>query len=961
MGAVSFKLLRSAFGAAPPRERAPRRVREAELLVLRGLTALLEAGRGGAGDRVPGKLAAALGRGVSLAHAYAGLDFEEKRLFETSLAPELLAEFFSLAEESDAASLREAMLGLALRLEAQGRIPAALALYRELSPAPTRGTPQERFEAILGGGTFGNRAERALRDLVGQATDYRAIVPMVAGSMAYAATRAAFLGRCARAMPGLPARAAATGAGFLAEVPVFALGSRGLHAWSGEAVAWDAPSVARDFGVAALALGAMKLGGSLGRRGLEGLAFGRPAFAERAGWLLPQAGMYFGLLAAHETEVALGLRGPAPWTSSALDAFASLLALGAGARLGQRALGPGFSRFQAELRLRAEGPARRDPWPRDRKGDAGLAEDAVSPDIPLLYRPVWKTAREAGAVQFLAQGWLQVLQGRLGPHFNPYLRVLRRPSQPDELVYAESDFEIHLQRDPQGALLTNGRREGGRTQRDRLYVVRGGDWAHPYEVRVLTPLTEGDFVLWRRKNGECEIRVFEKSGHPLRWEDFPRDRLKPPRLQQARVEASVETGGTTAPSEESEVVEAKPGPLDLPAPEIAEEEFWYEGAGPKALATIEVADLDIVSELSVETPSRAGLPIGAATHADPPARGSSLLDRDGVRGFFQLSPEEGMEALRRKILGLYPELGEAEREAVGRVVDLVFSEREEDLKIVREIRQGVRAALPAAGVAEKRMLWGPTLGELSRHLRVGLMPWFLIAEGERESLWVAALQSHFFPDEVLVHAGLKTNYTRSPAPDDQAMELFYGLPPSKIAAVLTLGEFRERIFPWPEPWMGPEADLTDIFRSIPQARSFALGGKTLIYRLEGSLRGTTEIFSFTRIHPSETEPPGTAASPPEQSGEAVGDSRLGRRRFQVEGPSFANSRDRGKYLEAILDFLEVQAIPAAAMKAGQAHDLPALLALAELEDPASPAVRRLRAQMYPTGQSVTPQQPQEAP
>lgn len=959
MGALSLKLLRSAFGAMP--QRAPRHAREGDLLVLRGMMALLETGRGGDGDRVQKKLASALGRGVSLAHAYAGLNFEEKRLFETSLAPELLAEFFSLAEESDAASLCDAMLGLALRLEAQGRIPAALALYRELSPTPTRGTPQERIEAILGGGPFGNRAERALRDLAGQATDYRAIVPMVAGSVAYAATRAAFLGRCARAMPGLRARAAAVGAGFLAEVPVFALGSRGLHAWSGEAVSWDAPSVARDFAATALVLGAMKLGGSLGRRGLEEVAVGRPTFAERAGWLLPQAGMYFGLLAAHETEAALGLRDKAPWTSSALEAFASLLALGAGARLGQLALGPGFARFQAELQLRAEGTARRDPWPRERKVDAELAEDAASRDIPLVYRPVWKMAREAGAAQFLAQGWFPALQERLGPHFNPYLRVLRQPSRSDHLVYAESDFEIHLHKAPQGTLLTNGRREGGGTQRDRLYVVRGGDWERPYEVHVLTLLSEGDFVLWRRENGEREIRVFEKNCHSLRWDDFPRDRLKPPRLRQARAEDSVKNGGTTASPKEPEVVDAKPGPLDLPAPEIAEEEFWYEGAGPKALATIEVADSDIVSEFSVATPPRPESPIHTAVRADPPARGSSLLDRDGVRRFFQLSPEEGMEALRRKILGLYPELGEIEREAVSRVVDLVFSEREEDLKIVREIRQGVWAALPAAGVTEKRMLWGPTLGELSRHLRVGLMPWFMIAEGERESLWVAALQSHFFPDEVLVHAGLKTNYTRSPAPDEQVMELFYGLPPSKIAAVLTLGEFRERIFPWPEPWMGPEADLTDIFRSIPPARSFALGGKTLVYRVEESLRGTTEIFSFTRIHPSEPEPPGTAASPPEQAGEAVGDSRLGRRRFQVEGPSFASFRDRGKYLEAILDFLEVQAIPAAAMKAGQAHDLPALLALAEVEDPAAPTARRLRAKMYPTGQSGTPQQPQEAP
>ncbi|MCC6272324.1 MAG: hypothetical protein IT572_02555 [Deltaproteobacteria bacterium] len=65
---MSLKLLRSAFGAAPPRERAPRHAREGELLVLRGMTALLETGRGGDGDRVQKKLASALGRGVSLAY-----------------------------------------------------------------------------------------------------------------------------------------------------------------------------------------------------------------------------------------------------------------------------------------------------------------------------------------------------------------------------------------------------------------------------------------------------------------------------------------------------------------------------------------------------------------------------------------------------------------------------------------------------------------------------------------------------------------------------------------------------------------------------------------------------------------------------------------------------------------------------------------------------------------------------
>lgn len=285
------------------------------------------------------------------------------------------AELLSLREERDPGLFFEGLLGFAARLEAQDLIAPASEIYAaviSLSGAgegmdeAIRRRARERLNAIQGKGAFGPRAEFLLKRFTRDATDAKVIVPMLAGSAVYGLVRTASLGRLAGTAGsswwtrGAGARFAASSAGFVAEVPTFALGARALRPL-GQGVT-EQPPVAEELAGATITLGFLKGFGFFGNQSF--LRFHRMhelGAAQRWAGMAPytrfasaQGGMFLGLMTAHKVEERIGLRPHVDDGTAVTDTLASMFSLGVGAHLGYRVLGPRFAAFQREMGTRAE-------------------------------------------------------------------------------------------------------------------------------------------------------------------------------------------------------------------------------------------------------------------------------------------------------------------------------------------------------------------------------------------------------------------------------------------------------------------------------------------------------------------------------------------------------------------------------------------------------------------------------
>lgn len=268
-----------------------------------------------------------------------------------------MAELRALARERDPAMFDEQLLAFGERLEADRRVEVAAQVYAAIAPGfpEIQKRARERLDALLGRGHGGLRAEVLLKNFAGSATDYRTIVPMIAGSAVYQLTKAASLGRLAMTpnatwlTRGFGARAVSSLLGTAAEVPAFSLLCRGLMDWSGEKVSWDAGSVGKDLLGAGLTLGVLKISG-WGMREIPGVSALRP-WQQAA---LHSGAAFTGLLAAHQAETAVGLRARVDGATSVTDTLASLVSLEVGGHLGRRMLGPQFARFQRLLALQAD-------------------------------------------------------------------------------------------------------------------------------------------------------------------------------------------------------------------------------------------------------------------------------------------------------------------------------------------------------------------------------------------------------------------------------------------------------------------------------------------------------------------------------------------------------------------------------------------------------------------------------
>ncbi len=283
-----------------------------------------------------------------------------------TLNPQFQTELEDLTREPIPEIYYQGLLSFSQRLQDQGKPEAAAEIYANLVQSPLSPEIQQRagqrLDALLGKGSVGPRAEVLLRDFSAAATNYRLIVPMLAGSAVYQVARASVLSRLIAGpgvgwwTRGLGARLTASTVGMGFEVPVFSLGSRGLMALGGETIPWDGVSVGKDLLGATITLGALKVFGYFGNWAVHSVR-ARGAIRELPLQLIPQAAMFSGLMAAHWLEEGVGLRPQVDGATTVTDVLASMVNLGIGAHLGHRVLGARFSGFQKELTLRSQGKA----------------------------------------------------------------------------------------------------------------------------------------------------------------------------------------------------------------------------------------------------------------------------------------------------------------------------------------------------------------------------------------------------------------------------------------------------------------------------------------------------------------------------------------------------------------------------------------------------------------------------
>lgn len=305
--------------------------------------------------------------------AMSSLGDGERKILTESVGVSRLREIASLSEESDPQLYWEGVLSLALRLRQEQQLAPSAALLGLMAqagdavPVELQRKAQGELDAIAGKGHGGRRFEFLQQQFVRQATDVKIIAPMILGSAVFQLTRTAVLGRLAATAEancltrGFGARLTAGLAGFAAEVPTFALGSRALISATEGGVSWDGASMGRDLLGATLTLGALKTFGYLGNRGflkMHGLGELQRAsltrFQRLTQFASSQGSVFVGMMSAHKLEEKIGLRPHVEGATTVVDTLSSMVSLGIGGHLGHRLLGSRFAAFQQELGLRAD-------------------------------------------------------------------------------------------------------------------------------------------------------------------------------------------------------------------------------------------------------------------------------------------------------------------------------------------------------------------------------------------------------------------------------------------------------------------------------------------------------------------------------------------------------------------------------------------------------------------------------
>ncbi len=282
----------------------------------------------------------------------------------SSVPPSLRAEFEDVLREQDPQLLVEGLQSLARRAGAQDQIQFAASIYHAMAEAP--GVPEELrllanrgFEALQGGGSFGERSEFFLRHFLRQASDPKLLLGMACGGVVYRTVRGLALGELAAgtSLGTTGLRFWAGAAGFAAEAPSFVLASRGIRAVLGESAPAGSPSLEQEILSSYLFLGAIRGTGAASQWALRwwlGPATRLTPLANFSTGLFSQAGMLGGILLSHRAETALGLRPNQDSASLLAESLATLLQFHVSGRIFQQLAGPGFQSWESAMDRQAE-------------------------------------------------------------------------------------------------------------------------------------------------------------------------------------------------------------------------------------------------------------------------------------------------------------------------------------------------------------------------------------------------------------------------------------------------------------------------------------------------------------------------------------------------------------------------------------------------------------------------------
>ncbi|MCE9624128.1 MAG: hypothetical protein K8R69_01550 [Deltaproteobacteria bacterium] len=288
---------------------------------------------------------------------------EGLRLFESKIPPEYRFELHSLALETDPQIFFDNLIRIGVHLNQAGRdenaahLFGAVAAFLEQFPEPfsaSRKSAQQNYQALLGRGGIGGKAENILRKFCQEAADPATLLAMGVGSQAFSLGRLWTATRFAR--PGVIVETLAVGGGFLAETSAFTLTHKAVAATMGRPQDWSPKALGREWASGALILGTLKLGGEFSKAGLRQY-MGMPglgAFAQDAGIhqylvkAIPIAGQYLGILAGQVLQEDFGFREKQEGAERLADGLTTLVQLHVGNGLMSAAFGKGYLRHLSE-------------------------------------------------------------------------------------------------------------------------------------------------------------------------------------------------------------------------------------------------------------------------------------------------------------------------------------------------------------------------------------------------------------------------------------------------------------------------------------------------------------------------------------------------------------------------------------------------------------------------------------
>lgn len=266
----------------------------------------------------------------------------------------------SLLKEPNTELFLQGLWKLGLLLESQDRLASAGHIYSAIAQAsdsPLGKCASRRLEALQGTGGGSSRLEILQQRFLQDAADPAALLTMGIAGAAFRVTRLGVMSRL-RCLPsagllsrGLGLRAASAGAGFLAETVSFTTVGRALRESNPAA-----PDFPREWASGALMLGALKVMG-----GASGLVQGSRIRSGLFPKVLPQIGMFGGILLGNQLQVALGLKAPQQGATAFFDAAATLLQFNVAGHLAKGVLGPDFANWENKMEF----------WTRESKQNHG--------------------------------------------------------------------------------------------------------------------------------------------------------------------------------------------------------------------------------------------------------------------------------------------------------------------------------------------------------------------------------------------------------------------------------------------------------------------------------------------------------------------------------------------------------------------------------------------------------------